>query len=198
MHYYALHAVLRTERRSCRTHTQAGSRELPARIEDGGRVLRAGRTCLPWMRNAPCKNASSVLKMALLISWEDGHAKLPTGYQPPLIAPSSSVAPTLRKKTLNSGEPPSLSFSYVLAACAHRRAGAPHAQACVPPVKMRPLTSLGITAAARSGRVSSVARTERARGQCQRHTSGLTRAAALSGDATGRKLSPVCGPLRPR
>ena len=74
-------------------------------------------TCLPWMRKAPCRKASSVLKIAFPISCEEGQARLPTGYQPPLTAPSSSVAPTLRKNTLNSGEPPVLSSSYLPAAC---------------------------------------------------------------------------------
>ena len=92
---------------------------------------------MPWMRKAPCRNASSVLKMALLISWEDGQARLPTGYHPPLIAPSMSVAPTLRKKTLNSGEPDSLSCSYLLAACAHRCTGGPRTQPYMHAVKAR-------------------------------------------------------------
>ncbi len=97
---------------------------------------------MPWMRKAPCRNASSVLKMALLISWEDGQARLPTGYHPPLIAPSMSVAPTLRKKTLNSGEPDSLSCSYLLAACAHRCTGGPHTQPYMHAVKALPLPPL--------------------------------------------------------
>lgn len=45
------------------------------------------------------------------ITWELGHVKLPTGYQPPLITPSSSPAPILRKNTLNSGEPAFLMLS---------------------------------------------------------------------------------------